>query len=91
VHKNSIIADRTWVHNDHNVDNSFWVATFCAEVSAEDLIAAAKDMNRVMDEQAVTTREEDVKRAPSISRPFLWRLLRLTLSNTLIDSCGCWK
>lgn len=76
VHKDCVQPDVTWETNRHSIDNSFWVVCFDHNLSVEQLIQLVTRIRCQIDKESLTTREEDVKRAPSLNRSNLLRLIR---------------
>lgn len=87
-HKGEVRKGVSWTINKHNIDNSFWVIYFPQEhlFSLEQMTQYAKGVGKYMDEHAVTTREEDVKRALSINKSALVSMLISVLPAELVNN-----
>ena len=76
-HKGKLSVGVDWDANKHNIDNSFWVIYLPPNkiLNINELCSIADRMIFYMDDNAETTRKDDVKRALSINSSYLHSMI----------------
>jgi predicted RNA methylase len=75
-HKSKLQINVTWENNKHNIDNSFWLVYFIIEdILVEQMMKIADGFIDYMNQNSITTRKEDTKRALSINKRQLSEML----------------
>ena len=81
-HKNVLQENVTWSDNNHNIDNSFWCVYFPrVPINIEQMTSICNLASAWMDNNSLTTRKEDVKRAPSVNKK---KLITMLMQSDLI-------